>query len=370
MKLIQKLIEDGAAGAVGGADGGVGAHSVAAHATPLFAKLTKRELPIKIRIAAKPKQKKQPTKGLGIKEAYTSLCEMNSTSTSPTIQGNDTFDTTEVISKLKSLENKDSVDKHETQAFVLEDDDGNMVKIWVKSEEASNFEAALNAFLSQEDADSQRNLPEIAEIIFKLKNQFTIVDIAWPEVQEDEEQEQALAPGGEQEAGQEDLSLDPNDLDAGNATGDSLGGEQEVKGLLTQVIDMMKADAEARRAEAHARAAEAKARESELATQQVYAKVKQEEQILDMEAHDKRKKEADKEAKRLAQLARWKHEMETDEGSSFDDTTPPIAQKMGQENEETKRPASLKPQNPKRGSTVSGRVSPADVANYILNRVK
>lgn len=362
IKKLTKLSEDAAGGSVG-------AGAVAGFAMPLFVALTKQQHPIKIRYTKKKKEKKV-REGMGIREAFTQLSEFDDAHQT----GQDSFDTTEVIAKLKSLENKDAVDKNETQSFVLEDDDGNMVKIWVRADQAAAFEATLNAVLAHEDEDEQRGVPEIAEILFKLKDRFDIVDVEFPEVQEDEEQEVALAgqqPGAEGAApapgAEGDLGISPEDLTPGAEAG---GGEGEVKGLLTQVIDMMKADAEARKAEANARAAEARARESEVATQQVVAKVKREEQILDMEADEKKQKEADKEAKRLAKLARWQHDMEQG-GSGEEPVVPTVPEgRPGREEEEMQHPVAAHAQQPKKGSTIRGRVSPAEVAGYILGRMK
>lgn len=383
MKLIKKLIETSAI-AENAAGGAVGAGAVAGFAMPLFAKLSGHQRTTKVRIVRPAKKEKKVKKGLGLKEQFYSLSE------DQTQIGGDTFDTNEVIAKLKALENKNKgeVNKYDTQAFALEDEDGNIVKVRVRRDQASNFEGALNAFLQdlEDDEDGKRGVPEIAELLFKLKDRFDIIDVEWPEVPEDQEEGMALAggePGAEGAEGGLDLGAEGGDLgaeggeldlgaDAGGA------GEEDVKGLLTQVIDMMKADAEARKAEAHAKAAEAKAKEAELATQQIYAKVKQEEQILDMEAHTKKEKEAEKEAKRLAQLARWKHEMERDEGASFDQTPEvdlnTLAQgaPQGREEEEShlRRPAAMRPQVARKEPRLSGRVRPTDVASYILGRIK
>ncbi len=391
MKLIKSIIkqiaiaEDAAGGAVGGGGGvggAVGAHAVAGHAMPLFAKLTSRDNPKKVRITRVKKEKK-PVKGLGIKEAFSTIFEFNNQDQTP---GGDTYDTTEVVAKLKSLENKEDVKMNDTQAFALEDDEGNLVKVRVRAEQAPNFEAALNAFLSQQENDEdKRGVPEIAELLFKLKDRFDIVDVEWPEVQEDQEEAVDLqAQGAEGEAGAEggeqlDVGAEGAegavDLDVDVGGG---GGEEDTKSLLVQVIDMMKADAEARKAEARAREAEAKAKESDIATQQTYAKVKQEEQMLDMEEYNKGKKEQEREAKRLAQLARWKSDMEKDEGMSFDQVPQPGSPEGmgggmgGREEEEStyRRPAIMKPQKTTKTPRLSGRVAPADVARFILSRVK
>lgn len=379
MKLIKTLIkqaqlaEDAAGGSVGGG-------AVAGYSMPLFAKLTSRDNPKKIRIT-KVKKEKKPVKGLGIKEAFETIVEFNKQDQTP---GGDTFDTTEVVAKLKGLENKEDVKMNDTQAFALEDDEGNLVKVRVRAEQGPNFEAALNAFLSQQENDEdKRGVPEIAELLFKLKDRFDIVDVEWPEVQEDQEEAVDLQgqPGAEGEAGAEgeqQLDLDVEGGEGGVDLNVDAGGEEDAKSLLVQVIDMMKADAEARKAEARAREAEAKAKESDIATQQVYAKVKQEEQMLDMEEYNKGKKEQEREAKRLAQLAKWKSDMEKDEGMSFDQVQQPGApqgmgsEMGGREEEETtyRRPAPMKPQQTTKAPRLSGRVAPADVARFILSRVK
>lgn len=368
MKLIQKLItnEDAAGGAVG-------AGAIAAAHTPLFAQLSKRELPIKIKIEKKPKKVKVKQDKVNIKESFHKLSETDDAHR----RGLDTFDSTAVVSKLKSLENKDRTDRHNSQAFVLEDDDGRAVKVWVRAEQAASFEAALNAFLADHERDERgMGAPEIAEILFKLKDQYDIIDVQWPEVAEDEEQEVGLVDDTE---GGEGLEGDmPEDEMAMADDAGMGGGEEDAKSLLVQVIDMMKADAEARRAEAHARAAEAKAKEADLAREQIQSKVKQEERILDMESQEKAQKEAEKEAKKLAKLAKWQHDMERDEGEYFEPNelgleNQPQRDRAREEEERSGRfaqPDKLQAQPPTRKKAISGRVNPADVASFILNRVK
>jgi hypothetical protein len=368
-----RLIEDAAGGATG-------AGGVAGFAMPLFVSLSSRDLPKKIRVVRSPYAKPKSTpkqKGLALKESFYSLFNEDQSQIS-----GDTFDSAEVVSKLKSLQNKETTDYSETQAFALEDEDGNLVKVRVRLEQAQNFEAALNAMLADVDDDNglQRKLPEIAELLFKLKDSFDIVDVEWPKVIEDENEDVTLGVQGQELGGAEGAEGDKNaegagldlDLEGGldvNATG---GGDGDVKGLLTQVIDMMKADAEARKAEAHARAAEAKAKEADTATKEVYARVKREEQILDMEAQEKKAKDGEKEAKRLAQLSRWKRDMEQEDGATFDDDVG--LNKLddvrgGREEEEThRRPDSLKAQPGIKKPRLSGRVAPHDVAKFILTR--
>ena len=368
MKLHQKIIEDAAVGAVG-------AGAIAAYPSmPLFARLSKRPAPAKIFKLGKKRGKKKDKNKLGIREHFYASMNEDVTQT-----GENTFDPTEVIAKLKSLENKESTDRRDTTTFGLEDDRGHLVRVTVRNDQAAAFEAALQAMLNDADQkmDERTDMPELAELLFKLKDRFDIVDVEFPEVSEDEEQETELA--GQETTGETPA---PGEGDLGAMVGGEeggLGGElggggtEEVKGLLTQVIDMMKADAEARKAEAHAKAAEAKQREAELGAEEAMTRVRQEEQYLDMEAYEKQKKEEDKEAKRLAQLARWKHEMKNEHGADFGEGKEELdlAATMGKGKEEEesllRRPPATTAQP---SGKLSNRVSSADVANFVLSRVK
>ena len=90
---------------------------------------------------------------------------------------------------------------------------------------------------------------------------------------------------------------------------DELGGEEDdAKTALQSVIDLLMAQADAQKAEANAKEAEANAEEAKHNAGAADAKVKQEEQVLDMEAYYDEQGKADKEAKQLSKLAKWKHE--------------------------------------------------------------
>jgi len=233
------------------------------------------------------------------------------------------FDAASVLSKIDNAEQKARANG-DTTAFGLEDEDGQIVKVYVKSDQAEDFEQALAVALAGEDEndDDENSSTEIAEVIFKLKDRFEIIDVDWNtfEGDEDEEQEVVGDEEGGESAGDEDLDVDgesgvePNgdeaggDLEAGADDAEMDASEDDAKSALQSVIDVMKADAEAKEAEAKAKEAEAKAKEAEYASQSASAKVQQEEQILDMETHNKAKADKQKEAKQLAQLAKYKHE--------------------------------------------------------------
>ena len=284
------------------------------------------------------------------------------------------LDQTEIMSKLKSLESRERVDPRDTEVFGIEDDDGGIVRVTVKSDQADEFDHALRSVLA--DAED-KDVIEIPEILYKLKDHFDIVDVVWPRVQEDEEdgERHELTTGSNNDRpqgdGLEDLedapdagdgsddnsddsnnpgdaSKDDNGLDSedssnvdqiGDLSSGGVGGDDsQVQGLLQQVIDMMKSDAEARKADAQARIADAKQREQELGAKTALAKIKQEEQMMDMDDYMKQQKEQEKETKRLAQLARWKRDMSDDGNSDADDDSG-----MGlpsEENEEVRRQTS------------------------------
>ena len=240
------------------------------------------------------------------------------------------FDPASVISKLNHAQKTATVDNNDAVGFALEDDEGNIVKVYVKKDQAEDFEQALEAELADElkDDENKRDkatAKEIGEVLFNLRNRFDIVDVNFASIPEDEEEQQEAAGGegggeeavpaeGEGQEGGEDQQGDETEmqvpgLEPGAEAG---GGDEAAAGLLQQVIDMMKQDAEARKAEAEANKEQAKAKQSEYIAQAAAHKVKQEEQILDMEEYNKSKSEEDKEAKRLAQLAKWKHDLAKD----------------------------------------------------------
>ena len=232
-----------------------------------------------------------------------------------------TFDQADVISKLKQAERANVTDE-ETTSFALEDQDGNIVKVTVRKDQAEDFEAALGMALAakDEDEDDVNTEKEIAEVLFDLKDKFEIVNVDFPVIPEDEEEDQTVEGEGDDLGLEDDVEGDDDDMDMEGEDDLEMEADTEegdAASALTQVIDMMKADAEAKKAEAEARTAEAKAEESRYAAQASVAKVKQEEQILDMEAHNETKKKEDEEAKRLAQLAKYQHEMEADETEEY-----------------------------------------------------
>jgi hypothetical protein len=222
------------------------------------------------------------------------------------------FKAIDVISKLNNAQRDFNFEKH-TVAFGVEDDNGQTVKVYVRANQADQFEKTLSEILYDKNEDPR----EVAEILFNLKDKFEIVHVDWGEVEEDEEEVPARGAEGT-DNGNQSLSLDDTtgespgmndnsgDLDMGD--GDQPPDESEATSVLDKVIAMLKADAEARTAEAKAKEAEYNSKEAEFAAKTAEAKIKGEEEILNMEDFFKKQNDEKKEAQKLAKLARYRHE--------------------------------------------------------------
>lgn len=223
----------------------------------------------------------------------------------------DDFDASDVISKLDAAEKKAAVEDN-TVCFGMEDETGAIVKVYVRDDQAEDFEHALATLLgnADEDADDQSSHGEIAEVLYQLKDKFEIIDVDWGVIQGDEEEEQEL--NVDLEDGETDPDADADgEMDDMNDPGEGNTDptEDAAKSALQDVIDIMKADSEAKKAEAEAEKAAAEAKIAEYATKAAEQKAVQSEEIFDMEAAEKAEKEAKKEAQKLAKLAAYRHKI-------------------------------------------------------------
>jgi hypothetical protein len=338
MSILKELIET----AAGGTMGVTSAPSIAGFRSPFFDGGKKK----------KKKKKMQRRGPVGSVYSFKLVGEGYNFSKFLQEAEESDFDSGDVISKLKSSEKAAEEHGEDTVAFALEDENGNLVKVWVPNDQADDFESSLQNALSgnDEDEDDENDNLEIAEVLWKLRKDYDIVNIEWGEIPEDQEQttpvpgetgqnvaggaaggaeagvagaggaEAGVAGAGGAEAGAGGAEVPPGE--EGGAEGEmtaepGVGEEETAKSALQQVIDAMKADAEARKAEAEAKTAEAKAKEAEAASKQAESKLKQEEEVLDMETYYKNKKEEDDEAKRLAKLAKYRHDIAGDAGESL-----------------------------------------------------
>jgi hypothetical protein len=145
--------------------GAVGAGAVAGVQLPLFAAMVKRSIPTTpklIKYSDSSSKAKTPTKKKGklkIREAFYSISEDFPNQSS----GTGSFDTSSAISKLKSLEDKESVDYRDTATFGLVDSNGEIVRVTIPSDQAQGFEQDIQHFLG--DRDEAEAAPEIAEVL-------------------------------------------------------------------------------------------------------------------------------------------------------------------------------------------------------------
>lgn len=343
MSLIKTINENASAGAVG-------AGSIATVSAPMFGKkhVLKRSYKIGslfkggyVNVSdAKKKAEQQRQRSLMLQVQEMAKTSTPSTKIEPSVKTTNhdfTFiktiseateqssDLADVISKLDAAEKKSHLDK-DTVTFGLEDENGNVVRVYVRADQAKEFEASLSAMLAGEDdnEDDQNTGTEIAEVLFKLKDRFDIVDVDWGLVSEDEEEIPQQV--GDEEGAEAEMTADEQ-MPGGMPGEEGMlpgGDESAAQSALQQVIDMLKSDAEAKKAEADARAAEARAKEAEWSAKAAESKVKQEEQVLDMEDYYNEKQQMDKETKQLAKLAKWKHEQAKEAGATLSGSKPPV----------------------------------------------
>lgn len=222
----------------------------------------------------------------------------------------------DVTSKLNAIGSAAKATPDNTVQFGLEDEKGDIVKIYVDAEHADEFETAL---AREMDSDDEMSRMEIAELLFKMKGEFDIKNVVWPKIQDDAvEEEEASADAAqdinaEQELGNgmdqgegETGDIDVNNLPAQNGP-QTTGSTAD--DALANILQLLAADAEAKKAEADARQAEARAREAEAMAKTAELKIRSEEQILDMEAYNKKQSEERSETRKLAKLAKYRHDL-------------------------------------------------------------
>lgn len=293
---------------------------------------------------------------------------------------NEAYDLSDVVSQLKGLENADV--KHEnTVTYGVEDDNGNIMKISVKKDQAKDFEYRLATDMSQAKDDSlsgKTAKTSLAELLYNLKDEFNIVDVEFPKIPKDviyNADKATKAPAGSQQMNGEtdevddmnpdqgmegDEGMEGGDMDGGGfdengeplqggqggegmegeegEMGDDLeapeGDDESVEdygeesegstpeGILNAVMSMLKSQADAEKAKADAAAEESRARQAEYAYKTAQSTVAHEEEFAQMEVEADRQKQKEKDAKRLADLAKAK----VQKASSFRESTSILGQ--------------------------------------------
>lgn len=261
---------------------------------------------------------------------------------------NENFNLSDALSKINNVAKQSQATKTNSVQFGLQDDKDNIIRVFVDAEHAEEFESALQHHL---EVDMKKI--EIAELLFSLKDEFNILNVVWPTVVDDAVEEEETSKNGEMQNQDTDMndetdpdSINPDDQqssDENRGVGEEKGthdvGEDDVpvadlpqqdafsgaddqKTTINSILAMLSSDAEAKKADADARAAEARAREAESMARAAEAKIKSEEQILDMEAYNKTQTTEKSETRKLAKLAKYRHDLkrERSDGTLDSDT--------------------------------------------------
>ena len=273
------------------------------------------------------------------------------------IKVSEAFDLEDVLSRLSGIEAK-KINPVDNVTYGIEDDQGNVMKVTVRRDQAAEFETVLAHELAAIDAFSVTGKEgkdvSMAELLFNLKDKFDIIDVAFPKIPTDvvynadqatynvgepnpsndivgDEQTNLDAPPMEDDLGDVASGNDPLNL---NDLGDDeeglddldgdLGGElpppegdaegvedfqepaQDEGSILDKVLDMLKAQAEAQTAQAQAEAEKYRAEQAEYSARAAQATVAQAEEMARMEAQMQKQKEQQAQAKKLADIAKFR----------------------------------------------------------------
>lgn len=249
-------------------------------------------------------------------------------------------DVTAVKGALRSVQRRQEIEDT-TSAFAFEDDEGHLVKVYVPKDKADDFKEALGALLDE----AEREDLEIAEVIYKLHQNFDIVNVEWCDgaIPEDEEQvadpnapvqnnndaENRGFPEGDPEAevnadsqtNAADVSAEAGeempDMAADTAT--DVNGEVGKVELLDKVLSLLQSKTDAERAKADAEKAKADVEASKVAAQAAAHYASSQEEIMDMENFNKRQQEDKREATLQSKLIRYRHDLRKESSSSLED---------------------------------------------------
>lgn len=258
------------------------------------------------------------------------------------------FDLNDVFSKLKSA-NMNSTEN--TVSYGIEDDDGNTMRVTVRADQAADFEKRISEELAEivnlnksgmsQFKETKKDV-SMAELLYRLKDEFDILDVAFPTIPTDgiynadkvsyntpDSVDNAMKIAGPDDGdtqGLEDVEAptDTQDDQADDLGSENMGDEDledfddistdledvdtgsNEKDMMSKILDMLKADAEAKIAQANAEAEKAKALQAEYTARATNATVQQQEELMRMEAQMQAQKDREKEAKKIADLAKFR----------------------------------------------------------------
>lgn len=256
----------------------------------------------------------------------------------------------QIYSKLSGVQNQSRMQEDNTQTYGVEDDNGNLMKITVRGDQQEEFESALAEELAEVEEYKMTGRSghggnvSMAEVLYNLKQNFDIVNVEFPEIPKDkvynadkvsdpedvntgdEFQNNGLedSDGGDldNEQGFEDENGEPgegsedlDDVDFGDEEGSpdeeedmgvEFGEEEEEESMLKKIISMLSSEAEARRAQYEAEAEKSRALQAKYSMKAAQEEMDNQEELARMENEMKAQKDKEKEAKKLADLAKFK----------------------------------------------------------------
>lgn len=348
--MTRKTLHESAAG------GSVGAHSIAVRTDGDKPPMKSREGLLSFLSKYHNKQ-------------YANSLRMIPVDTKHTVYVSEDVSLDQIFSKLRGIENTSRRDDSDATTYGVEDDDGNMMKITVRSDQAQDFEVALAQELGELEEYKMTGRGgygrdvSMAEVLFNLKQKFDVIDVEFPEIPTDKvynadkvsdpedlqsdqefdddiqsddmgddplspEGEEADSPPGEEDDlgdfdtdldsdAEEDEGLEDEDADMGEEFGET--GPEDEESLLKGIIRMLSAEAEARKAQHDAEAEKARESQARYAAKAAQNEMRKQEELLSMEEEKKRQQEKEKEARQLADLARYKARGSLGENFSFTD---------------------------------------------------
>jgi len=261
----------------------------------------------------------------------------------------------QVYSKLGGIRNQGRKDNENSQTYGVEDDDGNLMKITVKADQAEKFEVALAQELGELEnykmtgRGGHGKEVSIAEVLYNLKQDFDIITVEFPEIAKDkvynadkvtdpenvgfdeedfqkpdadnddfsdEEEfntddenptdgEDPLGEFGDDDTEGDEESLEDGEDDLGTEFGED-DGENDASSLLRNIVQMLTKQAEAQAAEAEAEAEKSRALQAEYSAMAAKEEMHKQEELAKMERELDAQKSTEKDAKKLADLARYK----------------------------------------------------------------
>lgn len=272
------------------------------------------------------------------------------------------FDMDSVFSRLSSMEKAGQPKKTEGTTFGVEDDNGNLMKVTVRADQAKEFEEEVASYI----ADIRSNLDNLpvrdsakelsmAELLYHLKDKFDIIDVDFPEIPKDVVYNADKAsmggglPGDSSDGAQladngdgmnmdmNNEPLDFNAMDGADGAGaDGMGADDGTGGLgldgtdgvdlddpdadlgmdfepeaednegsiLAKVIDMLKSQAEADIEKAKAAGEQARADQARYSSQATQFAMKDEEERLRYEVEMEERKKKEKASSQMADMAK------------------------------------------------------------------